>query len=61
MRKVDRIISLSLIELHRLGLKPKLRTLGRVFIARDVTLENFKKTIIYRENHSENWIRITAS
>ena len=61
MRKVNRIVKLKLTELHRLRMKPKIMTLGRVFRAREVTLGNFKKTIIYREDHSENWIKITAS
>ena len=59
-RRVPRIVTLNLTELSRLGINQRLRTLGRLFRAHQVTLENFQKTIIYKEKNTQNWIRVTA-
>ena len=59
IRRVRRIVMLNLTELPRVGISLRLRTLGRLFIARRVTLEGHKVTLIYRELHSENWIKVT--
>ena len=39
-RRVPRIVTLNLTELRRLGINQKLRTLGKLFRAHQVTLEN---------------------
>ena len=59
-RRVPRIVTLNLTELSRLGINQRLRTLGRLFRAHQVTLEGFQKTIIYKERNTQNWIRVTA-
>ena len=54
MIKVERIVKLKLSELTKVGLKQRLKTLGKVFKAREVTLEGNLKTIIYKDKERDS-------
>ena len=56
IRKVGYIVTLRLTEAFRVGLKLRLITAGRVFIAKRVTLIGNRLTLIYEEEYSPNWI-----
>ena len=58
--RVARIRCLYTSELLRVGLRLKIRTLGRLFTARKVSLDNRSTCVLYTEKNTSNWIKVTS-
>ena len=57
--RVRFIQKLYLSELRKVRMNLRILTLGTEFNAEEVTYENGFVTVIYKERHGTNWIRIT--